>query len=373
MYKTKKIAVVIPAYNVEQQIKQVIECIPDFVDQIVVVDDCSRDRTAQALATVNDPRLIRAENSRNLGVGGAMKTGFRIALQCNADITVKIDGDGQMDPGLIPQLIEPLIRFSVDYVKGNRLLHRLNRQSMPWLRLCGNLGMSFLNKLASGYWHVFDPQNGYVAIRRSALAEIDLDRIDDSYFFENSMLTQLNCLDALVLDIPTGSLYRENTSHMSIRRVLLQFPLKLFSGFCYRVWCKHLSRDLTPVGVLWLSGLPLFSFGCIFSFYHWFHSAFAGAYTSAGTVMIGALSIILGFQLLLQGTLLDVSWSPRLSPTEQAAVRRWIRELQNDTMPSGLTKNSQSLDSTRDAVPSGESRSDWRPMKNIDELQASDG
>lgn len=326
MYEDKKIAVVIPAYNVERQVRHVVERIPDFVDTLIVVDDGSTDGTLKVLESINETRLIFVSHPRNLGVGGAMKTGFGIALEQNADIVVKLDGDGQMEPVLIPLLIEPLIRFDVDYVKGNRLLGTRKSVSMPFIRLCGNVILSVLNKVASGYWYLFDPQNGYVAVSASQLAVLDLDRVDDSYFFENSMLIELNCLDGVVVDVPVPSFYGEEVSHLNLKRVLWAFPIKLLTGFCSRIWRRHLSEDLTPIGILLISGLPLFLFGSLFSLLHWTSGVFSGVYVSAGTIMIGALSILLGFQLILQGILLDVSRGMRLSLSDSARLRRWIRE-----------------------------------------------
>ena len=330
MYKGKKIAVIIPSFNVEGHIVQTIHGIPEYVDEIIVVDDCSTDNTPRVLQQIIDPRLNILKTLTNLGVGGAMKRGFKKALETKSDIIVKIDGDGQMDSSLLPLFIEPILIFHVDYTKGNRLLHRRHHRKMPPVRLWGNVILSFLNKMASGHWYIFDAQNGYVAILASTLADLDFDRIDDSYFFENSMLVQLNCLDALVLDIPMDSVYGNEVSHLRIQQTLWQFPRKLIASFCYRIWYRHIWYDFTPVGLLLISGFSLLSFGAVFSVYHWIRAILGETYASAGTVMMGGLFIILGFQLFLHGLLLDISWARRLSTLDGANIRNWMREWQSN-------------------------------------------
>ena len=177
MYKSKRITVVIPAYNVAPHILQVLKTIPDFVDQTIVVDDCGSDGTARILAQVSDPRVSVIKHEMNQGVGGAMVTGFKRALKDGADVVVKMDGDGQMDPSFLSGLLDPLVEGGYAYAKGNRFLDNARLKEMPTLRLIGNYGLTFLTKLASGYWHVFDPQNGYLAIKAEYLKWIDLDHL----------------------------------------------------------------------------------------------------------------------------------------------------------------------------------------------------
>src|SRR5712691_4693707 len=184
------IVVVIPAYRVASLITEVITRVPPEVGHIIVVDDASPDNLQEVLQKVPDQRLIVLCHKANRGVGGAMKTGFQKALELEADIIVKIDGDGQMDPQLIPQFIRPIIAGQADLTKGNRFAHLFFVRHMPLIRRLGNLALSFLVKMASGYWHVFDPCNGYLAIRASLLHSLAFDRLGERYFFETSLLCE---------------------------------------------------------------------------------------------------------------------------------------------------------------------------------------
>jgi glycosyltransferase involved in cell wall biosynthesis len=239
MYKDKRVAVVIPAYNVENHVLQVVRSIQDFVDHIIVVDDASQDRTYDRCKDFDDKRLIVLRNPKNLGVGGATITGFKMAMKLEADVVIKMDGDGQMDAVHLKKLIEPLVAEGYSYTKGNRFLHSQAMETMPKLRLLGNFAMTFMTKLTSGYWHIFDPQNGYIAIRKSALDNLEFDKISKRYFFENDMLINLNIHNYRVKDIPIPANYGNQPSFLKIHRVLLSFPLYLFKRFWYRIYQKY--------------------------------------------------------------------------------------------------------------------------------------
>ena len=163
------IAVVIPAFHASAQIKKVLEGIPHFVTRVFVVDDCSTDETSDVTKGVQDSRITLIQHTENQGVGGAMISGYKAALNAGASIVIKVDADGQMDPLYMRKLIAPLVEGNADYAKGNRFLHRRSLATMPWIRRLGNIGLSFLTKLASGYWNIFDPTNGYTAIHATAL------------------------------------------------------------------------------------------------------------------------------------------------------------------------------------------------------------
>ncbi|HYD48391.1 MAG TPA: glycosyltransferase family 2 protein, partial [Terriglobales bacterium] len=239
MYREQRVAVVMPCYNESAMVADVIRGIPPLVDHIFVVDDCSPDNTAAAAGAVGDPRVDVTRHQRNQGVGGATLTGFRKALERGADLVVKIDGDGQMDPSRLPALLDPLVQDGYEYTKGNRFLHSDELRQMPVPRLLGNFALTFLTKLASGYWHIFDPQNGYVAIRAGALRALDLDRVARDFFFENDMLIRLNVLNARVRDVAIPAHYGNEESSLSINRILTTFPLKLARGFGIRIWEKY--------------------------------------------------------------------------------------------------------------------------------------
>ena len=311
MYRGLTVAVAIPAFRAEATIAAVIATLPALVDRVVVVDDASPDGTSTVLAAVGDPRLTVTRHPRNLGVGGAMKTAFRLCLELHADVVVKMDADGQMDPELLPALLDTLVDTGCDYVKGNRFLDEHALTAMPRVRLLGNLALTFLTKLASGYWHIFDPQNGYVACRASTLRRIDLDAIADDYFFENDMLVHLNILECRVIDVPMPARYGDERSSMRIGVILRRFPRRLLSRLRKRIWQRYVVRDFSPVALFLLLGAPMLFAGVAFGVWAWYESSRTGVVSSTGRVMLSVLPIVIGFQLLLQAVLLDINSSPR--------------------------------------------------------------
>ncbi|WP_447986177.1 glycosyltransferase family 2 protein [Nitrospira sp. Nam74] len=311
MYKGKKVSVVVPAYNVAPHVLDVLKTIPDFVDETIVVDDCGSDGTSRILAQLSDPRVTIVKHETNQGVGGAMVTGFKRALKEGAQIIVKMDGDGQMDPTYISALLDPLIDDGYAYAKGNRFLDNTKLKEMPTHRLIGNYGLTFLTKLASGYWHVFDPQNGFLAVKAEALKWIDLDHLAKRYFFENDMLVHLNIFGVRVKDVPIPARYGEERSSMSISEVLVTFPIYLWRRFWYRIYQKDVLRDFSPVALFWICGLTLFSWGFFFGAYTWAKSSLLKQFASTGTVMLSVLPLVLGFELILQAIILEIKESPK--------------------------------------------------------------
>jgi glycosyltransferase involved in cell wall biosynthesis len=311
MYRGLSVAVAIPAFRAESTIAAVVGSLSEFVDHIVVVDDASPDETSRALASVADPRLIAIRHEKNLGVGGAMKTAFQRCLELGVDVVVKIDSDGQMDPAQLGPLLDALVDTGCDYAKGNRFLDAHALRAMPRVRLWGNLGLSFLTKIASGYWHIFDPQNGYVAIRATALNRLDLESISNDYFFENDMLVQLNIIEGRVVDVPMPARYGDERSSMRIRTVLRRFPLRLIDRLGKRIWRRYVVRDFSPVALFLFLGAPLFLAGIGFGVWAWYESYMTGVVSSTGRVMLSVLPIVIGFQLILQAVLLDINSSPR--------------------------------------------------------------
>lgn len=303
---------VIPAFKVEREIEGVLQSMPSYLRHIVVVDDASPDRTGDIVrrcASI-DPRIILLQHSVNRGVGGAMVTGFQAALRLRAQVIVKIDGDGQMNMDDLPDLLLPLIRGEADYSKGNRF-HDFNAlRRMPALRRVGNLGLSFFTKAAVGYWNCFDPTNGFVAIRGSVLVQLPLERIHRSYFFETSMLGSLFLLGARVKDVPLPSRYGSEISSLSIGRTLLEFPWLLLACLCRRLVLKNLIYDFTMETIFLICGLPLLLGGVIFGGIKWIHYASIGISAPTGTVVISALMIILGFQILLSALGMDMQSTP---------------------------------------------------------------
>jgi glycosyltransferase involved in cell wall biosynthesis len=311
MYQEREIAVVVPAYNVAAHIGRVIKGIPDFVDRIIVVEDASTDETADVLREIDDPRLTVVRHATNRGVGAAMATGFRRALELGADVVVKMDGDDQMDPAFIGALVDPIVRDGYGYTKGNRFLCETELDDMPRLRLIGSFALTFLSKLASGYWHVFDPVNGFLAIDAGVLRKLPLDRLARRYFFENDMLIKLNVLKTRVKDVPIPARYADERSSMRVSRVLTTFPFYLARGFVDRVYRRHVLREFSPVAVFWVLGAVLLAWGTGFGAYTWIKSTVSGHAATTGTVMLSVLPFILGFQLALQAILIEIQESPR--------------------------------------------------------------
>jgi dolichol-phosphate mannosyltransferase len=317
-FRKYNIAAVIPCYRVEREIQSVLDGIPKYIRHIIVVDDASTDSTsgiATALAK-KDKRITLINHESNRGVGGAMVTGFRKALELEAQIVVKVDGDGQMDTSLLPALIIPLIQGRADYTKGNRFRDFQSLQHMPLIRRVGNMGLGFLSKAATGYWNLFDPTNGFVAIRGEVLAQLPLNRIDPTYYFETSMLANLFLLGAVVRDVPMPARYQSEVSNMLIHRILFQFPFKLFGTFVKRFLLKNFIYDFTMASVYTLTGLPLLLFGLIFGIIKWIQYASLNIPAPTGTVMLPTLSVLLGIQLLLSAIEIDLRSVPKepLSP-----------------------------------------------------------
>lgn len=311
MYRGRSVGVVIPAYNVERSIRKVVDGLPSWVDRIIVVDDASRDGTLAAARGIVSNTLIVLHHDVNQGVGGATLTGFRRALDEGVKIAVKMDGDGQMDPAYLPALLDAVTVQGYDYAKGNRFLHSAELSTMPRHRLFGNFVLTFLTKLTSGYWNVFDPQNGFLAIRREPLSRLNLDRIAKRFFFENDLLIHLNILGYRVKDVPIPAIYGEETSNIKISRILISFPWYLFRRFWYRIYQKYVLRDFSPVAMLLFLGLPFFLWGVGFGAYTWWRSAVFGEIATTGTVMLSVLPFLIGFELILQALMLDIHGTPK--------------------------------------------------------------
>lgn len=302
---------VIPCYNVADHIQKVIQELPPFVDLIIAVNDASFDQTSQILETIKDPRLRVVHHDRNKGVGGATLTGIQHALSEKAEIIVKMDGDGQMDPAYLPALLDPIIEEGYSYTKGNRFLHSKELAQMPFLRRWGNFCLTFLTKMTSGYWHIFDPQNGYWAIRKTDLEVLNLDMIHRRFFLENDMLVQLNIYNLRVKDIAIPARYGNEKSSMRLMKIIISFPYYLFNRFWYRFYQKYILRDFSPIALFFLSGLPLFAWGLGFGLYIWSKSILTNTVATTGTVMLSVLPFIIGFELILQGVILDIHETPR--------------------------------------------------------------
>lgn len=294
------IAVVIPCYKVKKKILGVLAAIGPEVDRIYAVDDACPEGSGKFIAeNQHDPRVCILYNSKNLGVGGAVKAGYRKALEEEAEVVVKLDGDGQMNPALIPRLVNPILKGNADYVKGNRFYDLVNLAEMPAIRKIGNSLLSFVSKAVNGYWHIMDPANGLTAINSSALTMLPLDRIDNRFFFENDMLFRLNTIRAVVQDMPMRAFYGDEKSNLRIRSTLFRFPFKYMNRFFKRIFYNYFLRDFNIGSLELLLTIIFFAFGLIFGSLKWEQSIVSGQPATAGTVILAGLPVILGFQSLL--------------------------------------------------------------------------
>lgn len=307
------IAVVIPAFRVESHIADVISQIPPFVQTIIAVEDHSPDNTGQILdaLTKTNPRLVVIHHDQNQGVGGATISGYREAIRRNAEVVVKMDGDGQMDAEYLEKLIEPIMANQCEYAKGNRFRYWSYLQEMPLIRKIGNLGLSFLVKSATGYWNVFDPTNGFTAISVETLRKLNFGSLKHRYLFETSMLSELYFLNARIKQVPMHAKYGNAPSSLSIRRSFFKFLFYLPKIMLRRFIHRYILLDFTAISLFVILGLFSISFGTAFGVYHWLKSLQTLQPATAGTVMLSAMPVILGFQLLLQAIVLDIQNVPK--------------------------------------------------------------
>ncbi len=307
------VCVVIPCYNVSRHIEQVIRELPESITYIITVNDCSKDDTAKILVGLasENKKIIYIPHPENQGVGGAMITGYLKSMELNCDITIKIDGDGQMDTSYIDAMIEPIISDKADFTKGNRFRDLNALRKMPLSRRFGNLGLSFLIKAASGYWNIFDPNNGFTAIKNETLKNIDLDKIHKRYFFESSMLIELYHANAVVQDIAMKARYGDEISGLSATRSFFEFPPKLFAAFIKRILLKYFLFDFNIASIYILIGLPFFLIGSVYGLINYIYYVKHSMAAPTGTVVIPTLLIILGFQLLLSAVSYDITNYPK--------------------------------------------------------------
>lgn len=296
----RSISVVIPSYRVKSHILGVIEAIGPEVQKIIVVDDACPEKSGEHVKlSTRDTRVEVIFHATNLGVGGAVKTGYKRALEIGSDIIVKIDGDGQMDTSRINELVNPIRTDHAHYTKGNRFFDVEAVRAMPKIRIIGNLGLSFLTKLSSGYWRIFDPNNGFTAISRNKLLLLPLNKIDDGYFFESDMLFRLYLVDASVRDVPMPSIYGEEKSSLKIRRVVIEFPFKHLRNLFKRIIYSYYLREFNLASIELPLGFVLILFGSSLGVTSWLSGISSGQPTEPGTLILVALSILMGFQLIL--------------------------------------------------------------------------
>ena len=306
-----RVAVVIPAYRVKDKILEVIRDIGPEVGSIYLVDDACPDGSGAFVASeCADPRVKVITKEENGGVGAAVKSGYRAALADGCDVVIKVDGDGQMDPSLIPRFVRPILAGQADYAKGNRFFNPEDVRGMPRGRLLGNAMLSFMTKASTGYWHLFDPTNGYTAIDSAALRLIPLDKVADRYFFETDMLFRLATIRAVVKDVPISAFYGDEISGLRVRSIIGPFLLGHARAFFKRILYNYFLRSFSVASLELLLALPLLLFGFVYGITTWAGAAAQGIAATSGQVMIASLPILVGVQLLLSFVQFDIASTP---------------------------------------------------------------
>jgi dolichol-phosphate mannosyltransferase len=307
-----KIFVVMPAFKSSRQIHKVLGSIGPEVHKIIIIDDnCPESTGDVALKMVIDPRIQLIKHHVNKGVGGAVCSGYRQAIEMGADVVVKIDSDGQMDPCNINKLVQPLLDGNADYSKGNRFFNVDNIGVMPFHRLIGNAGLSFFSKISTGYWSIFDPNNGFTAITSNALGAIPLEKISERYFFESDMLFRLNLAKAVVVDVPMNPIYQDEVSNLSAFKSIFEFTIKHSKNLLKRLFYNYFLREFSLASLQLIFGSTLLCFGFFFGLHNWLNSMQTGIPTETGALILIALTLLSGLQMILSFTSYDMSHEPK--------------------------------------------------------------
>ena len=308
MYRDKKIGIVVPAYNEETQIERTLRTMPDWVDRIIVVDDASPDRTASVVqqAAAGDRRILLIRHQTNRGVGGSISSGYVWCRENDIDIAVVMAGDGQMDPADLPALLDPVVEDRTDYTKGNRLVTGEAWKRIPHARYLGNSALTFLTKIASGYWHVTDSQTGYTALNKRALHLLPLEDIYPRYGMPNDFLVTLNIYSMRVMDVPVNPVYGiGEKSGIKYRHAVFYLSLLLLRLFCRRMVQKYIIRDFHPLIFFYTFGTALLIPGLVFGLDLLFTRIFAKP-VAATSALFAVFMLVSGLQLLLFGMLFDM-------------------------------------------------------------------
>lgn len=315
MYREKRVAVVVPAYNEQELIGRVLETMPQWVDKVVVVDDASEDNTVEEMRKFEEAsggRLVLLEHNKNQGVGKAIITGYKWARDNNIDVTAVMAGDAQMDPADLPRLLDPVVDGQADYTKGNRLITGGTWQMMPRMRYLGNAFISLLTKVVSGYWHVADFQCGYTAISLKALKVMNLDKVYKRFGMPNDFLVRLNVHYFRVKDVPVRAIYNiGEKSDVKIWKIAFTLTFLLLKMFFWRMKEKYVIRDFHPLVFFYLLGIPCTIGGTLFGFYMFFYRIFVGR-VAATSALFATLLIIAGLQFLLFAMWFDMEYNKDL-------------------------------------------------------------
>jgi len=311
LYKQKFIAALVPAYNEEKLVSRVIEGMPAFIDHIIIVDDSSQDETAKIVENSKDKRVIFIKHAQNTGLGGAIKSAVAKAREMKVDIGVVMAGDNQMDPIYLPSLLDPICEDGYDFTKLNRFYSSEGFANMPKHRVFGSLALALLTRVASGYWHLIDPQNGYVAYGPRVLNELNFEGLNQGYALENDVLINLNILGMRIKEIPGKIIYADEKSTMNLWKIIPSFTVFLFGGFFRRIFKKYVLRGFHPIAIFMVFGSILFFGGLAFGLYHWHLSTITGVAATTGTVMLSVMPVLMGFEMLLWSLILDIQEEPK--------------------------------------------------------------
>ncbi|MDQ3671229.1 MAG: glycosyltransferase family 2 protein [Actinomycetota bacterium] len=299
MLEGKRVAVVVPAYDEEALVVETLSGIPEFVDRVYVVDDASHDGTAAAAFALGDPRVEVFSHERNGGVGAAIVTGYRRALEEGIDVTCVMAADNQMDPGELAGLVGPVARGEVEYAKANRLVSGEAWKVIPRTRYLGNAVLSLLTKIASGYWHVADSQAGYTAISWDALRALDVDQLYPRYGFPNDVLVHLNVQNARVRDVPSRPIYDVGeSSGIELRSVVPRISWLLLKGFWWRMGHKYVIRDFHPLVFFYAFGVLMTLAGLLLGLVE-VVLRLGGNEITTPTIVLVAVLFIAGLQMTL--------------------------------------------------------------------------
>ncbi|SEG80220.1 Glycosyltransferase involved in cell wall bisynthesis [Bosea lathyri] len=315
-----RIAIIIPCYRVRVHIETVVANVKDRVDHVFVVDDkCPESSGAFVAERFAGTNVTVIFHETNQGVGGAMMTGYKAAAE-NYDILVKMDGDDQMDPQHLNELIAPVVLQDADYSKGNRFHAPSFLNQMPKIRIFGNAMLSFLNKMSSGYWKLMDPTNGYTCLDAKVVNMIDFDKIDRRFFFESDMIFQLGLIRAVIIDVPIPARYGDEVSNLSARKVLVPFFRKHLTNFCSRFFYQYVLRDFNIATIWTLFGVLMFGFGVVLGSTYLVRAFATGEQTALGIIMMSAINVTIGLQFLLSALAYDINAEP------SRAIARYLHQ-----------------------------------------------
>jgi glycosyltransferase involved in cell wall biosynthesis len=326
-----KVAVIIPCYRVKQHVLDLLIRIDAQVHTIYAIDDACPDRSGLHIQQhCHDSRVRVLFNEKNLGVGGAVMVGYKQAVADGMDVLVKMDGDGQMNPALLADFVRPILHGEADYTKGNRFFDLEGVRAMPPVRIFGNAVLSVMSKLSTGYWHLFDPTNGYTAVHAAVVTHLPLDKISQRYFFETDMLFRLNTIGAVVLDVPMDAHYGDEVSGLKIRKIVGEFLFKHLRNSMKRIFYNHYLRNVSIASIELPLGLLLLGTAAGYGGYHWAHSAALGVATPAGTVVLAAVLLLAGLQFLLAFLAADMA----AVPTRPLHLTQSVRRVSKPTQPA---------------------------------------